>query len=340
MNAPFATAEVFREKPPWLSARREIITGSDSAAALGFSDYKTPLELWNEKRNGTETEETMAMRRGRALEPLALAVFAESPDALPVTTLPPTPWTLQRHPTLDYLAATPDAITHTQDYSTAATVEAKTMYGAFAGVEDGLCPIGWQMQAAITADCCGLDTAWVQAIINDVGYRWRIEVNPEQMAVITAQLAEFVHCVKTGEMPAHTASEKDRRILYEAFRDCSETAILLDSDVSAKARRREEVSEIMRPLKKEYDQLTADLMREIGAHTFGILDDGERRVKVSRVSPSPRIAVAYDFAEQLDDAGIEYKVTHDEGYAKVSVGKYNPKKEPAPLPIDNNTATE
>jgi predicted phage-related endonuclease len=37
------------ERANWLEVRRQGIGGSDAAAAVGLSPYKSPLELWLEK---------------------------------------------------------------------------------------------------------------------------------------------------------------------------------------------------------------------------------------------------------------------------------------------------
>lgn len=56
--------------PEWLDARRSRIGGSDAAAILGVSPYKTPLQLWEEKTG---------RRREQQLNPAMLAgTMAES----------------------------------------------------------------------------------------------------------------------------------------------------------------------------------------------------------------------------------------------------------------------
>lgn len=61
----------------WLEARRNLITATDAAIILGVSPFKTPLQLYYNKINGTDTEQTGAMKRGLDLEPKARAVFEE-----------------------------------------------------------------------------------------------------------------------------------------------------------------------------------------------------------------------------------------------------------------------
>jgi putative phage-type endonuclease len=43
------------ERAEWLEVRKTGIGGSDAAAAVGLSPYKSPLELWLEKTNRDAT---------------------------------------------------------------------------------------------------------------------------------------------------------------------------------------------------------------------------------------------------------------------------------------------
>lgn len=61
--------------PEWLAFRRFKIGASDAAAVLGISPWKTPLQLWEEKINGTETAQNAAMTRGKNLEETARVFF-------------------------------------------------------------------------------------------------------------------------------------------------------------------------------------------------------------------------------------------------------------------------
>ena len=61
----------------WLQVRRSGIGGSDAAAALGLSPWKSPLELWEEKAMGKTQprQENDAMIFGRLLEPIVREEF-------------------------------------------------------------------------------------------------------------------------------------------------------------------------------------------------------------------------------------------------------------------------
>jgi len=70
MNAP---------SPEWLKARTTGIGGSDVAAILGLSKWKTPLQVYQEKRGEIEPQaDNDAMKWGRYLEPVVRQAYADA----------------------------------------------------------------------------------------------------------------------------------------------------------------------------------------------------------------------------------------------------------------------
>jgi putative phage-type endonuclease len=71
-----------RERPAgrqqWLEERRKGIGGSDVAALLGLSPWKSPLDVYLDKiGEAPPDKETKRQRRGQAIEPLILRKFEE-----------------------------------------------------------------------------------------------------------------------------------------------------------------------------------------------------------------------------------------------------------------------
>ena len=65
-------------KSAWLEERRRGIGGSDVAAILGMSKYKTPLQVYLDKRGESElTPDNESMLWGRALEPVIRQQYSE-----------------------------------------------------------------------------------------------------------------------------------------------------------------------------------------------------------------------------------------------------------------------
>jgi len=88
------------------AARSARLGGSDTAAALGMSRYKTAYQLYLEKRGETpiSIEETNAIRMGRLLEPVVRQVYSD--DTGYVVRAPDTLF----HPTYDWMVAHIDGV--------------------------------------------------------------------------------------------------------------------------------------------------------------------------------------------------------------------------------------
>lgn len=94
-------------KDEWLNERKKGIGGSDASALCGLSPYKTPLQLWEEKRGLLgQKEDNEAMLWGRTLEPVIRQRYSDvtgRPVRLPTEIL--------RHPTNDFMLANIDGFT-------------------------------------------------------------------------------------------------------------------------------------------------------------------------------------------------------------------------------------
>lgn len=86
-----------------LEERKRGIGASEAAAVLGLNPYRTPLEVWMQKKGMVETIETPAMRLGTRLEPVIAEMYQERVGVELFTT-----------PTIHYknpvIFATPDRI--------------------------------------------------------------------------------------------------------------------------------------------------------------------------------------------------------------------------------------
>ncbi len=60
-----------------LEERKKGIGASEAAAVLGLNPYRTPLEVWMQKKGLIETIETPAMRLGTRLEPVIAEMYQE-----------------------------------------------------------------------------------------------------------------------------------------------------------------------------------------------------------------------------------------------------------------------
>lgn len=93
----------------WLEERKTFVGASEIAAVMGLSKWATPRSVWDEKVNGTQKEETLAMRMGRHMEPFILAEGLREAAAkgYEITEARANSKTF-RHDEFDYIGSTPD----------------------------------------------------------------------------------------------------------------------------------------------------------------------------------------------------------------------------------------
>jgi len=100
-------AQALSHSSEWHAERRLGIGGSDVAAVLGISDYKTSYQLWLEKIGDAEPQqETWEMMRGKALEPALRQHYANKTGL--VVSLPVKAMVSEKYPFMRY---NPDGLT-------------------------------------------------------------------------------------------------------------------------------------------------------------------------------------------------------------------------------------
>lgn len=65
-------------KEAWLAERRKHITGTDVAAILGISPWRTDMQVWLDKKHLIEQEDSEQLRWGRRLERVILEGYSEA----------------------------------------------------------------------------------------------------------------------------------------------------------------------------------------------------------------------------------------------------------------------
>ena len=128
-------------KAEWLEKRRQYIGGSDAAAAIGKSPWRSPYQVYQDKLGFSVDETTEVMERGLELEPLVIRLYERSVDRK----ILPGPWVVSKD--FDFMAATPDAI----DDGINSAVQCKTssVWGRHKFGEPGtpMVPIDYYIQA-------------------------------------------------------------------------------------------------------------------------------------------------------------------------------------------------
>lgn len=148
------------ERSRWLRARRELITASDVAAILGEDQRRGPLVVWAEKVHGLESDDTPWTRRGRRMEPVIAAEYAEVTER---RVFQPEAFEIVRHPDVPWLGATLDRRTAGSvkcppppGAAGLAPLELKAVGTAHAREwddDDDEAPVGYEIQLQIQIDC-------------------------------------------------------------------------------------------------------------------------------------------------------------------------------------------
>ena len=198
---PFTTREA------WLAARRQDVTASTVAALLGCHPFTSAYGLWAEKTGALpdQVDETGPMRRGRLLEPVAVALLAEERPA----------WTVD--PNRDYfrdpltrLGATPDTIVTCPERGRG-TVQIKSVERSVFGskwrdpdTREVELPLGYAVQAITEAHMLGASWAAVAALVVSHDLELAIidvPVHGGLVARIQDEVRAFWSMVESGKAP-------------------------------------------------------------------------------------------------------------------------------------------
>lgn len=182
--------------PEQVSARRSGIGGSDAAAALGLSKFKTARQLYHEKRNEIPVEEPdpELIWWGNALEPIVRQRYAETRGytvLLPKETL----W----HPEHSFMCANLDGYVE----SPRRGYEGKTAWTSIGWGEEGSdqVPSEYNLQVHHYMIVTGLPVFDVACLIGRKIVYYEVAADPELHEMIIAGEREFARRVREGDPP-------------------------------------------------------------------------------------------------------------------------------------------
>lgn len=243
----------------WLKERRTGLGGSDAAAACGMSQWKTPLELWLDKRGELETAENEPMRWGNLLEPVIRQEYANRTGREVV--VPPG---ILRHPTIGFLFMTPDGIADASRVLQVKTSRTAEGWGE-PGTDD--IPTEYVFQTQHEMFVTGLPVADVAVLIGGSDFRiYEIPADREFQEMLLEHEAEFWRLVESGETPEAVSREDVKR----RWQVCRGSKVAATSEVSAAV-------EELRSL-KETMKLDADRIEELSAFIQSHMKDAAELV--------------------------------------------------------------
>ena len=254
----------------WLAVRRSGIGGSDVAAAIGLSPWKSPIELWEEKVIGkTQPQnDNDSMRWGRLLEPLIREEFSRR-SGLAVQPLR----SMLQHPVNKFMLANLDGLV-LDPVRGPGVLEIKTA-SAFRMSEwdDNRCPDVYQLQVQHYLEVTGLTYAVIVVLIGGNTLRWLTVEPDKELTDNLVQLEKrFWQQVLTQTPPSVDGSTVCAELLARKYPASSNAAPLIlpneadgwiqdylqakeDEDIAAERKRLAEnrIKEVM----KEHERATS-----------------------------------------------------------------------------------
>jgi putative phage-type endonuclease len=179
----------------WLQERRSGIGGSDAAAILGLSKWKTPLEVYMEKRGELAPRpDNESMRWGRVLEPVIRQQYAERTGRVVRV-----PDYIVYHQDHSFMLANLDGVTDDRR-----VVEIKTARTSQGWGDPGTdeVPQEYLLQVQHYMAVTGFGVADVAVLIGGSDFRvYEVPADRELQEMLIESEAEFWHRVEQGIPP-------------------------------------------------------------------------------------------------------------------------------------------
>lgn len=270
----------------FLKSRATGIGGSDAAAILGLSRWKSPFQVYQEKRGeAAQTPDNASMRWGRYLEPVVRQAYAD--DTGRAVRLPDG---LVRHQQHTFMIANLDGVT-----DDGRVVEIKTARTSQGWGEPGSdqVPQEYLLQVQHYMAVTGLVVADVAVLIGGSDFRlYEVPADKELQDMLISAEAEFWSCVQSGYPPEPT-SYADMQAKFG--RSSRSDSVLADADVIDALRAIRDLTEQSKSIDSRIEDAKAIVMSAMGE--FDTLIDASGAVLATWKASAP--------AKRLDSAALK-----------------------------------
>jgi len=220
------------EKPAPIVDRRKFIGGSDLAAILGISPWKTPLQLWNDKTQPampeTDAARLRVLNRGKRMEPYILDMIRDEHGVNVIAAN-------ERYTdqAVDYFACEIDAEAKDEKRGHI-NIEIKTVHPfkvkEWGDIGTDALPLHYLAQVQWGLGITGRQYCDVYALIGDDLKRYAVEADGELIATLREKAIQFWVRYVSALTPPPPVSEEDLYMLYPADNG---QAAPIDSDADA-----------------------------------------------------------------------------------------------------------
>ncbi|MDE7352082.1 MAG: YqaJ viral recombinase family protein [Acetatifactor sp.] len=225
VNVFVETEGLSREE--WLKYRKRGIGGSDVAAILGISKWKSAVGLWLDKTNQTneEAEENEAMQWGNIMEPVIRNHFAEVMGK-PVVEVK----AMLQHPEYPFMLADVDGLT-VDDEGNPAILEIKTASEYKRDEWENGIPAYYQTQVQHYLCVTGVAKAYVAVLIGGNSFKmYEVDADAEVQRMLISVEKEFWNKVQNMIRPEIDGSDAAAKLLDHAYRGGISEQIVLPEE--------------------------------------------------------------------------------------------------------------
>ena len=212
------TTELNLPSQGWVHHRMNYLGGSDVAAALGRSPYKTPLQLWLEKTGRQEPEVSNSVAEfGQVFEPVMAAKFQQQ-TGMRLRNITE-PYQHQKHP---FLRANIDRQIVSGPNRSTGVLELKTTTSWRLKALDGDYPDDWYDQLQHYLMLTGYDYAYLFVFERDTAeyhHPKLIERDKGRIKQNTDRLIEWWHRYVVQDQPPEPVNTDDTLLLYPESHD-------------------------------------------------------------------------------------------------------------------------
>ncbi|MEV0214243.1 YqaJ viral recombinase family protein [Micromonospora sp. NPDC050695] len=207
----------------WVHARRDGLGGSDILAVLGFSNYRTPWDVWAEKTGVRSWQDDVgaAADLGKDLEPWLISQ-ANRILGVPVTI---TEYRTYAHARHNWQRCSPDGLAADRRLVEAKTAGLQSGFGTPAGWADDSIPLGYEFQVRWSLYVMDAPAAEIIALIAGMGVQRRTVVR--DMAIeheLVGQVTDWYqqHIVAGVEPPFGRVDNAAMAKLYPTYKPAAE----------------------------------------------------------------------------------------------------------------------
>lgn len=287
-------------KLDWLEKRKKGVGGSDVAAICGLSPYRTPLQVWEDKRGlSGPIQDNDSMFWGRTLEPTIRQRYS---DLTGRSVLLPTE--ILQHQEHPFMLANIDGFTPDKR-----GVEIKTTAYPSGWGEPGTdeIPTGYIFQVQHYMIITGFPVFDVPVLIGGRDFRiYEVPEDKELQEMLIQKEAEFWHLVETGVPPAPVNYEDVVRL----YRQSEAKTVTATEIIEGWIDRLKKIKKAMEINKAGEEEAKAEIMKAMGEADTLLSLKGDVLATWKTTKPTKRLDIRC-FENTMPDVFKKFLITGD-----------------------------